>query len=151
MSRGCFARNGVLRAALDPDTDHLLFDIVITDGARGRIAARQPRSDCASERRGRRCCLSALGALQFGVARRFGLRTTVPAISPAGGGACRPKPVRAKGGCLQWFYTSTLQRLKFTARRSPSWWISLRCNERCSGCCSGCNLEFYSTINDVTV
>jgi len=37
---GCFARNSALRAALDPATDDLLFDIVINDLACGRIAAR---------------------------------------------------------------------------------------------------------------
>jgi hypothetical protein len=47
----CFARNSGLRAALHPDTDDLLFDIVINGLARGRIAARRPRSHCAAERR----------------------------------------------------------------------------------------------------
>ena len=48
---GCFARNSALRAALDPATDGLLFDIVINDLARGRIAARQPRTHCAPAHR----------------------------------------------------------------------------------------------------
>ena len=45
----CFARNSALRAALDPATDNLLFDIVINPcGAR---AHRRPRTYCAPAHR----------------------------------------------------------------------------------------------------
>src|SRR5690348_5155407 len=40
LSMGCFARNSTLRAALDPATDDLLFDIVIN--RRGARAHRRP-------------------------------------------------------------------------------------------------------------
>ena len=67
-SMGCFARNSALRAAFDPATDDLLFDIVIN--RRGVQAHRRPPA--AHPLRARapsicRCCLARRGGLRFGV------------------------------------------------------------------------------------
>ena len=50
-SMDCFARNSALRAALDPVTDDLLFDIVINPCGVRAHRARQPRTHCAPAHR----------------------------------------------------------------------------------------------------
>jgi len=109
LSMGCFARNSALRAAVDPDTDELLFDIVINRC--GTRAHRRPpaclrRSEAASASRRqaahplRSRAAGSVAAARPGLGAVW-LRTTVACHSSA-----RGRYNVYSGSTLLHFYTS---------------------------------------------
>jgi hypothetical protein len=69
---GCFARNSALSEAVDPDTDDLLFDIVIY-----RCGARADRRPLATQP------LRIRSPLPVRILAHFGCVTPLPAVQPS--------------------------------------------------------------------